>query len=273
MTTPEFQNIETTLQEGVLYGWLNRPHKVNAMNRTLWFELGDLARWADREPSVRVLVLAGRGRGFTAGIDLSLIMEIVTEAAAHPDGRKQEEIRQVILEMQRAFSAFETCRKPVIAAVHGSCIGGGIDLITACDMRYSTKDTTFCVKEVDLAIVADIGTLQRLPYIVGEGLARELAMTGRSFSGDEALQMRLVNGVYETQEALMQAVGEVARTIASKSPLTVRGIKQVMNHARGRTIEEGLAFVATWNAGMLLSEDAQEAVQAWMEKREPVFRD
>ena len=163
--------------------------------------------------------------------------------------------------------------KAVIAAIHGNCLGAGIDLITACDLRYSTADASFSIKEVDLAIVADIGTLQRLPHIVGEGHARELALTGRVFDGAEAKSMGLVSETYDSLEALEEAVAETARTIASKAPLAIRGIKQVFNYSRGRRVEEGLDYVATWNGGMLLSADATEAVQAWMEKRPPVFSD
>ncbi len=273
METPTFQTIETELVNGVLRAWMNRPEKVNALNRALWFELEDLARWADREPAVRVLVLGGRGRGFTSGIDFSLILSITGSVASLPEGQKQESVREQILALQEAFSAFERCRKPVIAAVHGTCWGGGIDLITACDLRYGTRDASFCVKEVDLAIVADIGTLQRLPHIVGEGRARELALTGRPFLGDEAMELGLLSQVYDSREAMDEAVDEIARNIASKSPLAVRGIKQVFNYSRGRQVSDGLDYVATWNAGMLLSGDAAEAVQAWMEKRPPVFSD
>ena len=212
-------------------------------------------------------------RHFTAGIDFSLVMDIATMASRLPEGRKQEELRRTILGLQSAFSAFETCRKPVIAAIQGCCYGGGIDLATACDIRYSTADASFCVKEVDLAIVADIGTLQRLPRIVGEGVARELAFTARVFDGAEARELGLVNGTYSSLEELEAGVAETARTIASKSPLAVRGIKRVMNHSRGRTVEEGLDYVATWNASMLLSTDAQEAMKAVLEKRSPTFPD
>ena len=273
MNTPEFKTLETELHEGVLRAWMNRPEKVNALNRALWFELEELALWADREPAVRVLVLGGRGRAFTAGIDFSLILSITTSVAGLPEGRKQESVREQIVELQRAFTAFESCRKPVIAAIHGGCLGAGIDLITACDLRYATEDASFSIKEVDLAIVADIGTIQRLPHIVGEGHARELALTGRVFDGSEAKTMGLVSETYTSLEALEEAVAQTARTIASKSPLAVRGIKQVFNYSRDRRVDEGLDYVATWNAGMLLSSDAAEAVQAWMEKRPAVFPD
>ena len=270
---PEFKYIQVEVINQVAYATLNRPDKANALNKTLWFEIGDLANWADETPEVRVLVLQGSGKHFTAGIDFSLIMEIVGETANLPDGHKQERLRTKIIALQDAFTALERCSKPVIASVQGSCIGGGIDLITACDIRYASEESVFCVKEIDLAIVADIGTLQRLPPIVGEGVARELAMTGRKFSADDAKAMGLVSETFADSEALSAGVREIAESIASKSPLTERGIKHVMNHCRGRTVADGLNYVATWNAAMLISVDAQEAMAAMMQKRKAEFKD
>lgn len=269
----EFENIQVEVANQVAYATLNRPEKANALNGKLWFEIGDLGKWADSTPEVRALVIQGSGNHFTAGIDFELIMQVVGETASLPDGHKQEQLRRKIMAMQNAFTALEDCRKPVIAAIHGSCIGGGIDLITACDLRYTVPDARFCVKEVDLAIVADVGTLQRLPPIVGEGIARELAMTARVFNGEEALAMGLVSRVFDSVETLRTGVQEIAESIAKKSPLTQRGIKQVMNHCRGKSVREGLEFVATWNAAVLVSADAQEAMGAMMQKREPKFND
>ena len=273
MTTKEFSTLEVELKDKIVTARLNRPEKANALNETLWYELGDLAAWVDETPEARALVLLGNGKHFTAGIDFSLMMTVLGKVASLPEGHKQEGMRKQILSLQNAFTQLETCRKPVIAAIDGSCIGGGIDLITACDIRYATSTATFCVKEVDLAIVADIGTLQRLPPIVGEGMARDLALTGRSFGAEEALKMGLVSRVLPDGPALEEAALEAARGIASKSPLTVRGIKQVMNYSRGRPVAEGLDHVATWNAAMLMSKDAQEAMSAMMEKRAPVYDD
>ncbi|MEC9466504.1 MAG: crotonase/enoyl-CoA hydratase family protein [Myxococcota bacterium] len=273
MTTPEFSTLEVELKDNIVTARLNRPDKANALNETLWYELGDLARWVDETPAARVLALLANGKHFTAGIDFSLMMTVVGKVAHLPDGHKQEALRKKILSLQDSFTQFERCRKPVIAAIDGSCIGGGIDLITACDIRYASSAATFCVKEVDLAIVADIGTLQRLPPIVGEGMARDLALTGRSFGADEALKMGLISRVLPDGPALEEAVLQAATSIAAKSPLTVRGVKQVMNYSRGRTVEEGLDHVATWNAAMLMSKDTQEAMSAMMEKRTPTFDD
>ena len=270
---PEFECIELEVVNKVAYATLNRPDKANALNHTLWFEIGDVANWVSATPEVRALVLQGAGKHFTAGIDFSLIMEIVGSTATLPEGHKQEALRAKILGLQEAFSALERCSKPVIASVNGSCIGGGIDLITACDIRYASDEAVFCVKEIDLAIVADIGTLQRLPPIVGEGRARELAMTGRRFTAKQAHAMGLVTEVFENQDSLREGVRKIAEDIASKSPLTQRGIKHVMNHCRGRTVADGLNYVATWNAAMLMSADAQEAMAAMMQKRDAEFKD
>jgi enoyl-CoA hydratase/carnithine racemase len=169
--------------------------------------------------------------------------------------------------------AAEACRKPILAAIHGACIGGGVDLITACDIRYATADARFSVKEIDLAIVADLGTLQRLPRLIGDGLARELAFTGRSFGGEEALAMRLVNRVFADQEALLSAVLEAARVIARKSPATIRGIKQELNYSRDHTVAQGLLHVAKHNASHLFSDDLAEALAATQEGRDPRFSD
>lgn len=269
----EFETIKVEVVNKVAYATMNRPEKANALNGKLWFEIGDLAKWVDSTPDVRVLVLRGAGKHFTAGIDFELIMQIMGETAHLPEGHKQEALRAKILELQGAFTALENCRKPVIAAINGSCIGGGIDLITACDIRYACADAKFSVKEIDLAIVADIGTLQRLPPIVGEGNARELAMTGRKFDAVQAKSMGLLSDVFEDADALASSVKEIAEQIASKSPLTQRGIKHVMNHCRGKSVSEGLNYVATWNAAMLMSADAQEAMAAMMQKRTPDFKD
>ena len=269
----DFKTIEVEIVNKVAYATLNRPDKANALNGKLWFEIGDLAAWADATPEVRVLVLQGAGKHFTAGIDFELIMQVMSETVGLTDGHKQEALRHKIIALQNAFTALETCRKPVIASVHGSCIGAGIDLITACDIRYASADAAFCVKEIDLAIVADIGTLQRLPPIVGEGVARELAMTGRKFGAAQAESMGLINRVFEDADGLKNSVKEIAEGMAQKSPLTQRGIKHVMNHCRGKTAAEGLNYVATWNAAMLISADAQEAMAAMMQKRTAEFKD
>jgi len=239
----------------------------------MWHEIRDAMRWLDETPEARVAIIRGAGRQFTAGIDLALLGAVRAEVADACDGRSREKLRRLILDLQDTLTAIERCRKPVIAAIHGACIGGGVDLVTACDIRLASADAVFSVKEIDVGMTADLGTLQRLPRIVGEGMARELAYTGRPFDGREAREMRLVNRCHDTPEALMAGALELARAIAAKSPLAVRGAKEMITYARDHSIADGLDHVATWNAAMLLSADLPEAIEAAREKRKPDFRD
>ena len=270
---PTFNHISLEIKNQIAFVELARPDKANALNTTLWFEIEAVAVWADQTPEVRVVILSGQGKHFCSGIDFSLAMQLIGSTQNLPEGHKQEYLFREVLKLQRAFTALENCKKPIIAAIHGGCIGGGVDLITACDMRYASADAIFCVKEIDLAIVADIGTLQRLPKLIGEGRSRELAFTGKNVSAQEGLDMGLVNADFETKEKMMHHVSEIAIQIAQKSPLTVRGIKNVMNYSRDHSVADGLQYVATWNASMLLSEDIQIAMKAIMSKTLPKFRD
>ncbi len=164
---PEFTALTVTLTDAIAYIELNRPDKANALHGTLWREIGEVFRWVDDTPEARVAVLSGAGRHFCAGIDFELMGAVLDEVGELSPGRREERLRRIILDLQAGFAALETCRKPVLAAVQGRCIGGGLDLITACDMRYATVDAAFSLKEADLAIVADVGSLHRLPYLIG----------------------------------------------------------------------------------------------------------
>lgn len=268
-----FSTLEVTLDAGVATVALNRPEKANAMSEPMWYEVEQAMAWLDATPEARVGVLSGRGKYFTSGIDLALLMGLGSKIEDDCDGRRREKLRRLILRLQDTLSSIERCRKPVLAAVHGACIGGGIDLITACDMRYCSANAYFTVKEIDVGMTADVGTLQRLPRLIGEGMARELAYTGRRVDGAEAQQMRLVNRCFETPEALMNGVVEIARAIAAKSPLAIRGCKEMITYSRDHSLADSLNYVATWNAAMLLSKDLFEAGAAAMQKREPVFKD
>ena len=270
---PTFNHIHIEIKNQIAFVELARPDKANALNKTLWFEIEAVALWANQTPEVRVLVLSGQGKHFCSGIDFSLAMQLIQSTKELSDGQKQEHLFQEVLKLQRAFTSLETCKKPVIAAIHGGCIGGAVDLITACDMRYASSDATFCVKEIDLAIVADIGTLQRLPRLIGEGRSRELAFTGRKFSAQEGVEMGLINTVFATKDEMMVHVSDIAKKIAQKSPLTIRGIKHVMNYSRDHSVADGLQYVATWNASMLLSEDIQIAMNGLMSKTSVHFKD
>lgn len=271
MTT--FETITVSSENRIANIQLNRPRKANAINATMWKELRDVFDWVDRTPEVRVAVLSGQGKHFSAGIDFEFLLSISTETSDLSEGRKQEYLRQLIIGLQDSVTAIERCRKPVIAAIHGACMGGGVDFITACDIRYATTDARFSIKEVELAIVADTGTLQRLPRIIGDGLFRELVYTGLEFNGEKAHSMGLVNKLFPDQTSLLMGVKELATEIATKSPLAIRGIKETLIYSRDHTVAEGLNYIATWNAAIGLSKDVQEAFTAYLQKRSAEFED
>lgn len=270
---PQLSTIALRVDGAVAEVTLNRPDRSNALNEAMWQELRAAMRWADATPEVRAVVLAGAGRNFCAGIDLAMLGG-VAQAVAHADpARSREKLRRLILDLQDCLSSIESCRKPVLAAIHGACVGGALDLVCCCDMRYAAADATFSVREVDVGMVADVGTLQRLPRLVADGVARELAYTGRDFGADEAARIGLVNRVFASPEALTAGALEVARTIAAKSPLAVRGTKEMLNYGRDHSVADGLNYVATWNAAMLMSADLDEAMAAAKERRAPRFAD
>ena len=222
---------------------------------------------------VRVVVLSGEGKIFCAGIDLELLMSIGQLQDMECHGKRSEKIRQLILTLQRTITSIEKCSKPVLAAVHSGCIGGGVDIVSACDIRYCSEEAYFTIKEIDLGMVADIGTLQRLPKIISPGMVAEMAYTGRKVYGPEAQRIGLVNNCYASQELLMQGVMETAAVIAAKSPLSIRGTKDVLRYTRDHSVDDALNYMSTWNAGMLLSGDLKEAFMATMQKRQPNFED
>jgi enoyl-CoA hydratase len=268
-----YQRLNVTLQGSIAVVELNRPGKANALDLPMWHELRDAMRWLDTTVEARVGVLRGAGSQFTAGMDLALLAGLSAEIADPCDGRARERLRRLILDLQDTISAIERCRKPVIAAIHGACIGGGVDIAVACDLRYSSADAVFSVREVDVGLTADVGTLQRLPKLIGEGMARELAYTGRNVSGGEARDIGLVNRCYDTPADLAAGAGAIAAAIAARSPLAVRGTKEMITYARDHSVADGLNYVATWNAAMLMSADLGEALAAARERRPAKFRD
>lgn len=273
MSPPDFETLAVSLDAGIARIALNRPAKANAINLRMWDELREAMRWLGRTDAARVGILEARGRHFCAGLDLATFAELQKLTQDRCEGRARERLREHILDIQDTVTAIERCAKPVIASVHAACVGGGIDIIAACDLRYASANAWFCVKEIDVGLVADVGTLQRLPRLVGEGTAREMAYTGRRVEADEAASLRLVNRCFASDEALQACVHDVARTLAAKSPLALRGTKHMLNHARDHRIADGLDHVATWNAAMLYSQDLAEAGAAARERRTPVFRD
>ena len=272
LEVPVFETLAVSVADRIATVRLNRPEKLNAMNLAMWHELRRAFQFIDALPEARVAVLEGEGKAFTAGIDLQMMMGLGAQIQDDCDGRMRETLRRVILDLQDTLTSLERCRKPVLAAVHGACVGGGIDLICCADMRYCSADAYFSIKEIDIGMVADVGTLQRLPKIVGsQGLVRELAYTGRRVEAAEAREIGLVNRVFDSREALQAGVREIAAAIATKSPLSIRGTKEMLNYARDHSVADGLNYIATWNAAMLMSEDLTQAMMAG--KATPSFRD
>lgn len=268
--------LSVTHDGGVATVRLERPEAANALDRTLWRELRDTFSALDADPGVRVVVLAGAGKHFCAGIDLSMLAEIQGMAPDGADpGRAREALRRLILDLQDVLTTVERCRVPVLAAIQGVCVGAGLDLAVVCDLRYATPRTKFSLKEVDMGLAADVGVLQRLPRIVGEGRAREMAYTCRDVRGPEAETMGLVNACVEADdpEALVAHVQEIARALAAKSPLAMRGTKHAITYARDHSVADGLDQIATWNASALISDDLTEAVTAFSQGRPPRYAD
>jgi len=259
--------------------WLDRAEARNAMGPSLWSDLPIAMDWVAEEEAVRAVVIAARGPHFSVGLDLKAMAAILSgDVHERDDDRKRPSpaararaARVEILRLQSAITAVAECPKPVIAAVHGYCIGGGVDLIAACDIRLASADALFSVREAKMAIVADLGSLQRLPRIIGAGHVAEFAFTGGDVDAIRAERIGLVNSVYPDMPAVHAAAVDLAATIAANSPLAVQGAKAVLSANDGRSISEGLDYVATWNAGMLASDDLTEALAAFMEKRLPRF--
>ena len=248
----EYSAFKVELTDNIAHVQINRPEKVNAMNAAFWEEIIDIFQWVDDTDAVRAVVISGAGKHFSAGIDLMMLASLAGQMGKDV-GRNARFLRSTILRLQGSFNAVDKCRKPVLAAVQGYCIGGAIDLISACDMRYCSQDAQFSIKEIDMGMAADVGTLQRLPRIIGDGMMRELAFTGRNVEADEALR--------------------IAREIAAKSPIAVAGTKEMLSYMRDHRIDDGLEYIATWNAAMLQSEDLRVAVAAHMSKQKPTFAD
>ncbi|RMG24653.1 MAG: crotonase/enoyl-CoA hydratase family protein [Bacteroidetes bacterium] len=262
---------DLTIEDQLAQLAFNRPEKANSLHLPAWEEMRQIFEELDERQDVRAVVLSGAGKHFCAGIDLQTLMSIQQLNALKCEGRKREKLRQFILNLQDTITSIERCRKPVMAAIHGACLGGGVDIISACDMRYCTADAYFAIKEIDLGLVADLGTMQRLPTILNPGRMAELAYTGRKVYGEEAARIGLVNTVFESREKMMEGVGEIAKAIAAKSPLCIRGTKEMLLYKRDHPVGDSLNYMAAWNAAMLFSTDLLEAFQANMQKRAPVF--
>jgi enoyl-CoA hydratase/carnithine racemase len=267
----ESERVVVGREGGVAHVELARADKFNAMDHAMFAAIGETFRSLGTDPTVRAIVLSGRGRHFSAGIDLQYAAGQFGETG--DPGRAAEARLRHIHWLQDMFTAVEQARQPVIAAVHGGCIGAGVDLASACDLRLAAGGAYFQVAEVDVAITADLGTIQRLIRFLPEGLVRELVYTGRRMDAAEAGRFGLVNRVDEDRESVIAAALDLAGAIAAKSPLAVAGAKMSLNYSRGRTVEEGLRHVAMWNAGALVSADLRAAIESRLSKTEPRFAD
>ncbi len=270
----------TTERRGqVAIVWLDRARKLNALAPLFWTEFPATIEELGADEEIRAIVVAAKGRVFTVGLDLeAFAMALSTgsldsEAVDPPSpAAHRAATRNMIKTMQHAVSSVAECPKPVIAAIHGYCIGAGVDLITACDIRYAAVGSTFSIRETRLALVTDMGTLQRLPRIIDPGSVAELAFTGRDFDAGEAASLGLISRILPDADATLEAAMETAELIAANSPLAVQGTKAVLRAGDGRTIDEALDYVALWNAAFLHSDDIQEALAAFVEKRDPKFQ-
>lgn len=264
----ETSQFKIEIDSPVAWLTLNRPEKRNTMGTKFFKELSEHLADFDQDTTVRVVIIKAEGKSFTAGTDLEEAASLLSGQAAD----QREATRKNIMSLQEGITSIERCSIPVIAAIHSHCIGGGIDLISACDIRLATQDAVFSIRETPMGIIADLGTLQRLPYIIGHGWFRELALTGRNFTADEALQMGLITRVCENLDGLYAEAQKLAEQIADCPPLTVQGAKEVILYSRDNGIDAGLQYVAQKNAAALPSEDVVEAVTAFMEKRKPKFK-
>ena len=267
---------EYDLRDHVAHVTMCRGDDFNTMTKAFWSELPELIDKISDAAEARVIVLSSQGKHFCAGMDLANFQDDGelpgTNAKKVSQGRRSEAQFRVTRELQYTISCLEKARMPVIAAIQGACIGGAVDLVTACDIRYAAKDAFFCIQEINIGMAADVGTLQRLPYLIPEGIVRELAYTGRRFSADEALRYGLINAVFDTHETVIDHALNVAREIADKAPLAVTGTKEILNYNRDHTVEESLNYAALWNSAMNFSDDLMEAFKSKTEKRDPDFQ-
>ncbi len=256
---------------------MNRPQRSNSMIPAFWRELPAIVDELSSSGSVRAMVLSGEGRHFCSGMDLEVFASDdavgPTDAPPSHRSRRNERFRSTALKLQESFSVLERARMPVLAAIQGACVGGGIDMVTACDMRYCTEDAFFSIQEINIAMTADVGTLQRMPKLVPEGIVRELAYTGRRWSAAEAKAAGFANEVYPDHDTMLDAVLATGAEIAAKSPMAIWGTKQTMHYTRDHGIADGLEYIANWNAAMFDTDDMAEALAAQVENRAADFPD
>ena len=258
---------EVEINERVAHVRLSRPDKRNSMNALFWAELPTLINDIDHDGEARAIVLSSTGPHFSTGMDVSVFAGKSVDDDDLKARQRPARFHDTVLRLQRSFNCLEESRIPVLVAIQGGCIGAGVDLVTACDMRYATQDAYFTIYETNLAMTADVGTFPRICKLMPDGMVRELAYTGRRLSASEALQYGLVNQVFETQDEMLESVLKIAATIASKAPLAVYGCKRMILHARDHSVADTLDYVALWNASFFQQQEVAEAMSAMTEKR------
>lgn len=267
-----YTTLTLAVKDAIAHVTLNRPEALNTMTPDFWEEMISVFEEIDALSEVRCVIICSTGKHFTAGLDLNSFASL-QDSSDLDLGRKREKFRRKVKRMQESFSVIDRCRMPVIAVVQGGCIGAGVDLVTACDMRIMTQDAYFTIQEINIAIVADVGTLQRMPDQIPPAIMRELAYTGRKFAADEAKHYGFVNAVGADQQAALDSAQALAEDIASKSPLAITGVKEMLNYSRDHSIADGLEYVVTWNAAMLQGSDPEKAIKAMMAKQKATFDD
>lgn len=260
-----------TTQDQIAHLVLSRPEAMNTMHPAFWRELDEVLTRLHRDATARVLVISSTGKHFSAGMALETFGGDALLDDSSPEGRSA--MFDLITEMQATFTKLETLRIPVIAAIQGGCIGGAVDMVTACCFRYATADAFFCIQEINIGMVADVGTLQRLPKLIPLALVKELAYTGRRLSAAKALAAGLVNEVFDSEAAMLDAALQCAREIAAKPPVAIWGTKQVIQYASEHSVEEGLRQMGWLQGAIWSTQHVREAVQALKEKRAGVFPD
>lgn len=267
----EYKSFNVTIENHIAHLQLNRPEAMNAMNTDFWLELPLCVKAIDASGEARVIVISSTGKHFSAGMDLAVFSNPKAVPMTGDPGRMGENLRRVVMQLQASLSSLEEVRIPVLTAIQGGCIGGALDMVCASDSRYCSADAYFTIKETELGMTADVGTLQRLPKLMPQGVVRELAYTGRKFTAQEAKNLGFVNEVFESHEALLEGVMAIATSIAKNSPLAVVGCKEMLNYSRDHSVEDSLKYMATWQSGMFRPNDMMKTFAAKATKTQAKF--
>ncbi|KAL5399429.1 hypothetical protein PMIN06_001422 [Paraphaeosphaeria minitans] len=268
----EYFNV-TFPAEYVAHVEINRPEKLNAFVEQMWLNLSAIFKRLSHDSNIRSIILTGSGdRAFTAGLDVTAASQGTLSQSSSDSARTATALRRHIFEFQGCITALEKCEKPIIAALHGISYGLALDISLACDIRLCAADTRFSIKEVDIGLAADIGTLSRLPKAVGNfSWVKDVCLSARIFGSDEAEKVGLVSGVYGGKAEVVSEGLKLASLIASKSPVAVQGTKEILNYSRDRSVEEGLRYTAVWNQAMLQTQDVKDAMLSGLQKKTPRF--